>query len=280
MTSAFLATARRDFHQRLQAGLWSMRDGVASNSDSGNRHSVAIGAALAKAAGVSSPRRRLAGSAAGRNFERCVADFLSNVLPAMRHFRPGKLRTAPGSAISEFEQYAHLTALRKATSENAELAAALGGDYIIRPDIVVARAPESDEDINAGASIVDEETARLSPLRLTNNAVHALHASISCKWTIRSDRSQNARAEALNLLRNRKGRAPHIAVVTAEPLPSRLASIAIGTGEIDCTYHIALNELLAALDDSEWNDARDTLSTMVEGNRLRDIADLPLDLVA
>jgi hypothetical protein len=55
----------------------------------------------------------------------------------------------------------------------------------------------------------------------------------SSKWTIRSDRSQNSRAEALNLIRNRKGHLPHIVVVTGEPLPSRLASITLGTGDID-----------------------------------------------
>ena len=105
-----------------------------------------------------------------------------------------------------------------------------------------------------------------------------LHASVSCKWTIRSDRTQNSRAEALNLLRNRKGRAPHIAVVTAEPLPSRLASIAMGTGDIDCTYHVALHELRAVAHDGDWGDAEEMLAIMIDGKRLRDISDLPLDL--
>lgn len=31
------------------------------------------------------------------------------------------------------------------------------------------------------------------------------HASISAKFTMRSDRAQNSRTEALNLIRNRKG---------------------------------------------------------------------------
>ena len=126
---------------------------------------------------------------------------------------------------------------------------------------------------------MDPDTARLAPLRERNNDVDLLHASISCKWTIRSDRTQNSRAEALNLVRNRKGRAPHIAVVTAEPLPSRLVSIAVGTGDIDCTYHVALHELLEVVTASEWDDARAALEVMVEGERLRDISDLPLDLV-
>ena len=67
-------------------------------------------------------------------------------------------------------------------------------------------------------------------------------------------------------------------MVTAEPLPSRLASIAIGTGDIDCTYHVALHELQDVVSAELWPDAHDMLSIMVEGKRLRDISDLPLDL--
>ena len=35
--------------------------------------------------------------------------------------------------------------------------------------------------------------------------------------------------------------------VTAEPLPSRLASIARGTGEVDAVYHIAYGALAASV---------------------------------
>jgi hypothetical protein len=102
---------------------------------------------------------------------------------------------------------------------------------------------------------------------------------VSCKWTIRSDRAQNARSEAFNLVRNRKGRLPHIAVVTAEPGPNRIASIAFGTGDVDCVYHFALPELVATVEKCGYQDASELLSTMMQGKRLRDIADLPLDLV-
>jgi hypothetical protein len=42
------------------------------------------------------------------------------------------------------------------------------------------------------------------------------------------------RSTGLNLIRNRKGHTPHIAAMTAEPLPTRLASLALGTGDLDC----------------------------------------------
>ncbi len=106
-----------------------------------------------------------------------------------------------------------------------------------------------------------------------------LHASISCKWTLRSDRAQNARSEGLNLVRNRKGRLPHIVVITGEPTPNRIASIALGTGDIDQVYHFALYELLDTVKELGMNDAEDSINTMIQGKRLRDISDLPLDLI-
>ncbi len=160
------------------------------------------------------------------------------------------------------------------------LAAALGSDYLIKPDIVIAREPESDARINAARDLVDANVARYTPLRAANAGLPLLHASISCKWTLRSDRAQNARSEGLNLVKNRKGRVPHIAVITAEPTPARIASIALGTGEIDCVYHFALPELQAALQGLDDRGASMMLQTMVDGRRLRDISDLPLDLAA
>ncbi|GAB4419955.1 MAG: hypothetical protein Fur0044_16610 [Anaerolineae bacterium] len=95
---------------------------------------------------------------------------------------------------------------------------------------------------------------------------------------IRSDRSQNTRTEALNLIRNRKGHLPHIVAVTAEPLPTRLAALALGTGDLDCVYHFALPELKKAIEEIQNIDQLDMLEMLIEGRRLRDISDLPFDL--
>ena len=72
---------------------------------------------------------------------------------------------------------------------------------------------------------------------------------------------------------------PHIVVITGEPLPSRIASLALGTGDIDCVYHFALPELSETLVESELEDALELLEIMTTGSRLKDISDLPLDLV-
>lgn len=95
---------------------------------------------------------------------------------------------------------------------------------------------------------------------------------------MRSDRAQNSRTEALGLIRNRKGKLPHIVVVTGEPLPARIASLALGTGDIDCVYHFALYELVKAVKQIEAEDALEMLDILIKGKRLKDISDLPLDL--
>lgn len=158
----------------------------------------------------------------------------------------------------------------------------LGTEYLVTPDIVIARKPCSDREINRNQALVDEEISLLTPLRERNVPAGRaiLHASISCKWTIRSDRAQNSRTEALNLIRNRKGKTPHIVAVIAEPLPTRIASLALGTGDIDCVYHFGLREVTAAVKECGFEGQMDMLQTLVEGRRLRDISDLPFDLIA
>lgn len=54
--------------------------------------------------------------------------------------------------------------------------------------------------------------------------------------------------------------------------------IALGTGDIDCVYHFALYKLQETIDELGLEDAAESLKVMVEGNRLKDISDLPLDL--
>ncbi len=183
--------------------------------------------------------------------------------------------TNPGR-IGQFEQYQHLDALLELVKNHPETRASLGGDYLIRPDLVIVREPEPDTAINTAlTTVVSDGLPAHSPLRRSNNELCLLHASISCKWTIRSDRSQNTRTETLNLMRNRKGSVPKAVAVTAEPLPSRIGSIAYGTGDLDCIYHIALPEFFAACKAEEDDEE---LRVLIEGRRLRDIADLPLDL--
>ena len=65
---------------------------------------------------------------------------------------------------------------------------------------------------------------------------------------------------------------------TAEPMPGRVASIALGTGDIDCVYHFALYELERAVNECASDDSIELLRALVVGKRLKDISDLPLDI--
>ena len=58
----------------------------------------------------------------------------------------------------------------------------------------------------------------------------------------------------------------------------RIASIALGTGDLDCVYHFALPELVQSVHEAENEDQLEMLNTLVDGRRLRDISDLPFDL--
>lgn len=285
--SSQLAEARRVFHATLLANnVLSFNDkGVPSNADGSNSTSIAYAKAVADALQVETISERLAGQTSGGQFEQATADFLAATFPKLHMLRPGDwdIRKVSGRGASAqasvFEQYAHLTALDQAVKANPQLQAVLGNGYTIAPDIVVSRAPVPDSLINRDDTIVDDTVALHAPIRASvNPTLRILHAVVSCKWTIRSDRAQNSRSEALNLIRNRKGRLPHIAVVTAEPLPSRLASVALGTGDIDCVYHFALPELIQAVDAEGHGDATESLHMMIEGKRLKDVSDLPLDL--
>ena len=280
-TDVFFPEARRSFHAALFSSvLRTDSQGIPSNADRHSRPSVSIASGIIERLGPETKGARLAAQMAGSQFEEICSEYLKQTFGRLRHLRPGQYKVGKGlGAIAEFDQYEHLAALDAAAKANPQLAAALGSDYLIKPDVVIIRYPEKDAVINGPENLVDETYARFTSLREINNSRPILHASVSCKWTIRSDRAQNARSEGLNLVRNRKGRLPHIAVVTGEPTPNRIASIALGTGDIDCVYHFALPELLDTVKTLRYADAEEMLHTMIDGKRLRDIADLPLDLV-
>lgn len=281
--TALFAQARTDYHTALLSHvLFTDSRGIPTNADSSNRASIAIAQGIMREL-QSETRHRLAGQTSGNHFEEVNARFIKETFAMLGHIRPGqwdvrRIGNNNRMELSKYEQYAHLKALDRAAKNDPELAAALGNDYTITPDIVIIRQLENDATLNASAELVDLRIARRAALREVNGGHPLLHASISSKWTIRSDRAQNSRSEALNLIRNRKGHLPHVMVITAEPLPSRLASIALGTGDIDCVYHFALDELKHSLESQDFDDALELFNIMVNGKRLKDISDLPLDL--
>jgi len=283
-----IAKLRQEYHKKICDQIIRFQSKDAGNyvfpnfADGSNTISVSVSNKIVEKLGCTKNFNKISGQTAGNLFEEITRKFIENVFGLLNHLRPGNWLYSTNASIGDFEQYEHLAYLEKVIARDKKLAAAFKGGYIITPDIVVGRYPVSDDEINAKTSLIGKKNsiANLTPLRQRNRLPNTkiLHASISCKWTIRSDRSQNTRTEALNLIRNRKGHLPHVLAVTAEPTASRLSSLALGTGDLDCVYHFALYELLSSTKELSFNDAYDELKMMVDGKRLRDISDLPFDL--
>lgn len=287
---AIIAQERKAFHKQLldTETLTLTADGIVSNADKSSKLSKQIAQEIIRLIGQNDGldiclTKKIAGQTLGKQFEFCVTGFLQKTFPFLSNLRPGywkifQLGNNNRLKTSDFAQYEHLAYLSRLTAADSQLAASLGNDYLIAPDIVIYRELCEDSEINANLEIVDQYTCTMADLRKANGGKPILHASISAKFTMRSDRAQNSRTEALNLIRNRKGRVPHIAVVTAEPMPNRLASLALGTGDIDCVYHFALYELEQSVHKFGSEDSVDLLKALISGRRLKDISDLPLDL--
>ena len=284
ISESVIKKARTAYHRSLLDSILTVNTaGVPSNADSSNGLSIRIAKGITDLLQSEYGERSLA-QTSGNKFEKINMQFVESVISHLQHIRPAnwtvqQLGNHNRYGISAFEQYSHLVELNELAAANRVLATAMGRDYMVCPDVIVFRDPLNDEELNAKENLVDDSSALLTMLRKRNGGKQILHASISSKWTIRSDRSQNSRTEALNLIRNRKGHLPHIVVITAEPLPSRIASVALGTGDIDCVYHSFLYELKESVRSTQAEDAQELLDIMIEGKRVKDISDLPFDLM-
>lgn len=282
---SLISKAREQYHNLLlDDGVLTIdAKGIPSNADKSSALSIKIAKGVTDQLVTKQAQPKSQGQTSGAKFEQINMQFLQATFPHLQNLRPGKwhiVRLGNRNSIktSSFAQYAHLDYLTHLVKEDTVLASSLGNDYMVAPDVVIYRETEPDEVINEDEIIIDDNVCKLCNLRKSNGSLPILHASVSAKWTMRSDRAQNSRTEALGLIRNRKGHLPHIVVVTGEPLPSRIASLALGTGDIDCVYHFALYELVKAVEQTGAEDSIEMLKMLIEGNRLKDISDLPIDL--
>ena len=175
MASTEFTQARKAFHKDLLETVLTLNAaGVASNADKDNRASVAIAAGIARLLEAETQAERLAGQTSGSRFEDACAAFVRNTFVKLTHLRPGQwdVHQVTGRnrlEIAKYEQFAHLVALDEAARANPALAAALGSDYTITPDVVVVRHTEADVAINRHAPLVDDSVSRHASLRKRNN---------------------------------------------------------------------------------------------------------------
>lgn len=155
-----------------------------SNADGHSEASarLAEGLALEIAASgrraVRAPAARLTVKASGtESFEELVAGQIERSLALFGHIHRAhfqvtrlaqrgrkvyvddeKVQITSRSTIADFHAYRHLWYLATQQQRDPRLRAAIGGDYLVRPDIVVWRRPFTSEDLNAGAGapVVDD----------------------------------------------------------------------------------------------------------------------------
>lgn len=204
----------------------------------------------------SEARRRSMGNALEVALEADLRSALEALDPGRGWFvtRSGK--------VDQFSQFAHLKRLQELFEADETLKSTVGRDYQVSTDVMVG-----------------------VPNRGQGEARYALHAAVSSKLTIRSDRVQNIRFEFATLVRNRRGRLPHLVVVTAEPLPSRVISIGRGTGEIDAVYHLLFDEMAEVIagmwrKDSSMKQQCDAWAELVDTGRVRPYSELAPVLAA
>ncbi|MCG7578799.1 NgoMIV family type II restriction endonuclease [Mycolicibacterium sp. OfavD-34-C] len=239
-------------------------EGVAPNlADMSSRASMHLAGYAYETLGI--PRSRIrAGNledstASGTALERAIEGDLARQLDARDPDRSW-LVSRTGS-VADYAQYTHLNELQALLDRSPALRSTFAGDYHVKSDVYVG--------VRRTAEVGGQPY---------------LHAAISSKWTIRSDRVQNVRHEFGMLVKNRRGRAPHLVLVTGEPLPSRLLSIARGTGEIDAVYHLLFDELDMAVsvlcgDRGLYPEQRESWVEMLKQMRLKPYSDLTDDLI-
>ena len=178
---ALIANARFHFHKQLfeTNTLTLTTAGVASNADTSSRGSKAIARRIVdilveEQHHAVSTVDKISGQTLGKQFETLTMEFLRETFPYLQNLRPGNwtiLQLGNNNKLktSDFAQYEHLAYLNALTTQNAQLAAALGNDYLVAPDVVVYR----------DLSMRTARSMPLSPLLMTKSARWLIFGSLT-----------------------------------------------------------------------------------------------------
>lgn len=293
----------RDEHKRWNRGhvtapfasaLCGFRaNGNPNTSDNNDALSIEWGRALFERLGVSPDAE--APELVGNLMEAAIAENLRDIR--------GDLQIEQSRPAADFEQYEHLrvfqdfksryqgshAALRQVEELSSDLPDSVAAIRLARAIEMARRQAERDDElVSRLSSTMPEESLLRIDVTVAERGSSGpsspfLHAALSSKWSLRTDRAQDCVSQGSKLVAQRRGRMPHYAVVTMEPRPAMLRLIAYGSGSVDCVYHLALPQLLAAADvvasverrsrRGSWSP-RVTLLRMVEQRRVRDYDEL------
>lgn len=154
MTASLIAQERKNYHESLlREGVLTIdRSGIPSNADKSSKLSISIALGIANKL-MAETHDKSVGQTSGAKFEQLNMVFLANTFPLLQDLRPGvwhitKLGNRNSMKTSSFAQYEHLDYLNRLTAYDRKLAASMGNDYMVAPDVVVYRETVSDQDIN------------------------------------------------------------------------------------------------------------------------------------
>ena len=156
---ALISAARKLFHAALLSGpLTADAKGVLSIADGSSAVSRNVAASLVNRLGIARTAIKGDGQSSGAAFETVIANFLRSTFLQLSHLRPGAWEICDTAThgkvqIANFAQYEHLMRLKEKADADPDLRAALGGDYLIAPDVVVLRTAEPDEVLNGPCAI-------------------------------------------------------------------------------------------------------------------------------
>ncbi len=140
--SPVIANLRTEYHRQLFANVLRVdKKRNPNNADSGSALSVRLARGIVDLIGLPVKSDKLSGQNAGKGFEEETVAFVESGFSRLSALRPGAWEFRRGGEIDQFDQYAHLADVAAAMRDSAVLLTALG-DYIVKPDIVVARNPK------------------------------------------------------------------------------------------------------------------------------------------
>lgn len=169
--NALIAKARKKYHEELlQRGVLTVDvKGIPSNADSSSKLSISIAQGIAKRL-MAETHDKAVGQTSGAKFEQINMEFLEETFPRLQNVRPGKwviAKLGNRSAIktSSFAQYEHLEYLTRLIAYDTKLAASMGNDYMVAPDVVIYRELASDIELNTPDVVVDDTVCNMADLR-------------------------------------------------------------------------------------------------------------------
>lgn len=258
-----------------------------NTSDAGDRGSVELGRALFDELGVPADKEGV--NDPGSRLE-------EEIQAHLKPMRPDLLILRSRSAL-EFQQYAHLRVFPEFKKGHTEAAPTIEKLLQIADKLPPSRHTKTLIDAMklAHANFIRQDSISerlklympeesLLKLDLTcalekEGQESLLHLGLSSKWTLRTDRAQDCVSQGSKLASQRRGPMPHYAVITMEPRPAMLKILADGSGSVDYVYHLALPELVQAMDRLKSRKGKNwspgvTFDRLINQGRLRDYDDL------